>query len=114
MSQKKERYAGKVLTGFIFGAIAGAAAALLLTPKSGIELRGNLNRQTISLKKKGSDLATKAKEKSSSLAKNVSDSPVVNKVRERTFKQSGAERHESSRVRLVPKDYDDASSESEN
>lgn len=109
MSQGKESSTGKVLMGFIFGAIAGAAAALFLTPKSGGEMRSNLNRQTISLKKKSSDFATKAKEKSSNLAKNVSDSKVLNKVKDRT-KQSGKVKSEESALRVVPKDYDEEDS----
>lgn len=45
--------AGKVLAAFIGGAIAGAAAALLLTPKTGEEMRAQIMQV---VKEKGAHL----------------------------------------------------------
>ena len=63
------------ILGALVGSIAGAVTALLLTPKSGKELRSDLNEQVEVLKEKsvqykdvaytkGSELAAVAKEKS--------------------------------------------------
>ena len=113
MGRNKEVKSSKVFSSFIFGALVGAAAALFLTPKSGIEIRGNLNRQTISLKKKGSDFASKAKEKSSHFAKSVSDSGVIHKVKGRSLKQNGRTLEKNSaNSSAFPKDYDTTSHDS--
>ncbi|PLR79147.1 YtxH domain-containing protein [Bacillus sp. V3-13] len=64
--------------GAIIGGVVGAATALLLAPKSGKELRSDLNEQASMLKEKtneyceaamtkGSELATQAKEKTGQL-----------------------------------------------
>lgn len=107
MSRNKEGGNGKVFSSFIFGAFVGAVAALLFTPKSGNEIRGNLNRQTISLKKKSTDFASKAKEKSSSIARTVSDSSMVNKVKNRTNRQNSTGPKAVAQPSAFPKDYDD-------
>jgi gas vesicle protein len=72
------------VTGAIVGGLAGALAALLLAPKSGKELRGSLNEQTSTLKTKGVDLASVAKEKASGLKETVTQqsSNLVNKVKD--------------------------------
>ncbi|WP_100331874.1 YtxH domain-containing protein [Bacillus xiapuensis] len=54
--------------GALIGGMVGAAAALLLAPKSGKELRDDLNLQAGSLKERASDWADMAKEKSGGLA----------------------------------------------
>ncbi|MGY4689193.1 YtxH domain-containing protein [Salibacterium sp. K-3] len=70
--------------GTLIGGIVGACSALLMAPKSGRELRGELSEGAYSAKEKTSELtseayekgtqwASVAKEKSSELAKNVSD-----------------------------------------
>ncbi|RSD27881.1 YtxH domain-containing protein [Mesobacillus subterraneus] len=76
------------VTGAIVGGLAGALAALLLAPKSGKELRGTLNEQTSTLKTKGVDLASVAKDKASGLKETVSQqsSTIVNKVKDMTNK----------------------------
>lgn len=69
--------------GALIGGIVGAMTALLLAPKSGKELRQNINSQTHMLKQKadqwkdsalekGSELATVAKKKTDSITEFVS------------------------------------------
>lgn len=83
------------MVGAIIGGLAGAAAALLLAPKSGKELRTTLNQQTSSILEKtdqmknsamtkSNDIASAAKEKASSIAQTVSQqsNSLLNKVRE--------------------------------
>jgi gas vesicle protein len=83
--------------GAILGGIVGAAAALLLAPKSGRELRSDLNSQALKTKLKTSDLthtayemgtefAAIAKEKTSTIAKTVTEqtSHLVDRVKELT------------------------------
>ncbi|WP_261130739.1 YtxH domain-containing protein [Bacillus sp. Marseille-Q3570] len=72
------------LIGSLIGGILGATTALLLAPKSGKELRTDLNDQAHQLKDKSSEVANLAREKSSTLAQNVSSqtSQAANKVRE--------------------------------
>lgn len=82
------------LLGALIGSIAGAVTALVLAPKSGGELRQDLNTQAGRLKDrsyewkdqavtKSSEMAALAKEKSAELSKNVQDqsSGVVEKVK---------------------------------
>ncbi|TCP32040.1 gas vesicle protein [Scopulibacillus darangshiensis] len=116
MGCKRKQGNGRgLLFGFVIGSLTGAAAALLLSPKSGNEIRSNLNRQTITLKKKSTDFAQIAKEKSSTLAKTVSQSNVVNLVKDWKSVQSGKinttpEASQSENPdQLFPKDYDDRS-----
>lgn len=72
------------LIGTLFGAIVGAATALLMAPKTGKELRSDLNQQTMSLREKGNEFASVARKKSSDLAKTVSEqsSQMAGKVRD--------------------------------
>lgn len=72
------------LIGTLVGGMVGAATALLLAPKSGKDLRNDLNSQTSVLREKGNEFATIALEKSTNLAKSVSDqsSQVAGKVKE--------------------------------
>ncbi|MBU8879760.1 YtxH domain-containing protein [Bacillus sp. FJAT-29790] len=82
------------LIGALIGGMVGAAAALFLSPKSGREIRSNLNEQASVLKEKtgqfretamnkGIELATVAKEKTNVLTQNVSkqSTEIVNKVK---------------------------------
>ena len=80
---KEKSSTGGFLLGALIGGLVGATAALLLAPKSGKELRGDLNQQSALLKQKSTDLAQYAKEKSSGLAKSVSEQSVqvVDKVK---------------------------------
>lgn len=86
------------VTGAIVGGLAGALAALLLAPKSGKELRGNLNEQTTTLKSKGIDLASVAKEKASGLKETVSQqsSTLVNKVKDMKNQQNASTASQTS------------------
>lgn len=72
------------LIGTLVGGLVGAASALLLAPKSGKELREDINEQASSAKELtsgltnvakdlGAEYATIAKEKSSTIAKTVSE-----------------------------------------
>jgi len=82
------------LIGALIGGIIGATTALFLAPKSGKELRSDINEQAIVLKEKteqlrdtaktkGSELAAVAKEKTSAITQSVSkqSSELVNKVK---------------------------------
>lgn len=86
------------VTGAIVGGLAGALAALLLAPKSGKELRGNLNEQTSTLKSKGIDLASVAKEKASGLKETVSQqsSTLVTKVKDMKNQQNAGSASQSA------------------
>lgn len=82
------------LIGALIGGIVGAATALFLAPKSGKELRSNINEQASVLKGKtgqiretavvkGAKLAAAAKEKTNVLSQTVSkqSTELVNKVK---------------------------------
>ncbi|MFE8697049.1 YtxH domain-containing protein [Cytobacillus sp. FJAT-53684] len=82
------------LIGALIGGIVGAATALFLAPKSGKELRTDINEQAIVLKEKtgqiretavarGTELATAAKEKTNAITQTVSKqgAELVNKVK---------------------------------
>lgn len=82
------------LIGALIGGMVGAAAALFLAPKSGKELRSNINEQASALKEKsgqirvtamtkGTELAAVAKEKTNALSQTVSkqSTELVNKVK---------------------------------
>ncbi len=78
------------LIGAIVGGIIGAAAALMLAPKSGKELRTDLNTQASTLKEKTSVYTDSAKEKSSGLTQQVKEqsTKVVDKVKGMKSSQS--------------------------
>ncbi|MCA0171548.1 YtxH domain-containing protein [Bacillus sp. RAR_GA_16] len=86
------------IIGTLIGGIVGAAAALLSAPKSGKELRSDLNQQAGVVKDKTSqfresaverstDFANRAKEKSSTIYKQVSDQSnnLVSKIKDRNL-----------------------------
>ena len=52
---------GEFFVGFVIGAMAGAAAALLLSPRSGAELRGQMQDRGIELKDQAAHLADQAR-----------------------------------------------------
>jgi gas vesicle protein len=98
------------LIGALIGGIVGAATALFLAPKSGKELRSDMNEQAIVLKAKtgqiretavtkGTELASVAKEKTNTITNTVSkqSAEIMNKVK--GFKSSDetqAQREESN------------------
>ena len=82
------------LIGTLVGGIVGALTALFLAPKSGKELRGDLNNQAYLLREKteslretaiekGSEITSTVKDKTSALSKKVSEQSqgLVNKVK---------------------------------
>ena len=71
------------IIGALIGGIIGAATALFLAPKSGKELRTDLNTHASTLKEKTSTYTDSAKEKSSGLTQQVKEqsSKVVDKVK---------------------------------
>ncbi|MFK4997438.1 YtxH domain-containing protein [Bacillus sp. N9] len=52
MSNDKNNQTSNFMTGIIVGSIVGAATALLIAPKSGKELRSDINEQVEALKEK--------------------------------------------------------------
>lgn len=106
MGKEKNSSSKGFFLGALLGSLVGAAAALLFAPKSGKEFRGDINEQSAGLKRKGGDLALYAKEKSSGIAKSVSEqsAQAVDKVKKlpRYIKLGG----KKGEVEL---DYDDAS-----
>lgn len=82
------------LIGTLIGGIVGSLTALLLAPKSGKELRGDINNQAHLLKEKsgqlrdtavvkGNEIASTVKDKTSSISKTMSkqSTELVSKVR---------------------------------
>lgn len=82
------------LIGALIGGMVGAATALFLAPKSGKELRNEINEQATAIKgktgqfretavAKGTELAVVAKEKTNAITQTVSkqSSGLVNKVK---------------------------------
>lgn len=71
------------LIGVFIGGIIGAATALLLAPKTGSELRGNLSTQAGQLKEKTIDFSSTAKEKTTQISKQLQEQSgqLVDKVK---------------------------------
>lgn len=97
MSENKNKSSKSFIMGAIVGGIVGAVTALLLAPKSGKEMREDINEQAAALKErslqlkdtaveKGSEWISIAKEKSSEIAKTVNkqSQQVVEKVKDFT------------------------------
>lgn len=91
---EKETNSKDFVVGAIIGGAIGAATALFLAPKSGTELRQDLNTQTNLLKErstewkdqavtKGNELAATAKEKSAGITQTVQSqsNAIVEKVK---------------------------------
>ncbi|MCA1032377.1 YtxH domain-containing protein [Bacillus timonensis] len=103
----KQKKGKNFIIGSVVGGIIGAATALFLAPKSGKELRDDLNEQATLVKEKtgtwkntaiekGNELAGVAKEKTASLSKTVSEqsSQLMTKVKE--LRPSSSENGESA------------------
>lgn len=63
-----EKSGGEFFVGFVLGALAGAAAALMMAPSSGEETRQQLNEQGVALKQKAEKLAEEARMQAQRLA----------------------------------------------
>jgi gas vesicle protein len=74
------------MIGALVGGMLGAAAALLLAPKAGKELRSDLNEQAEYLKDKSNEFSHLAREKSSNIVRTVSEqsNQVATKVKDLT------------------------------
>lgn len=59
---------GSFILGFLIGAMAGAAAALLMTPQSGDELRQTIEKKSIDLKDEAARRAEEARVQALKLA----------------------------------------------
>lgn len=97
MSENQNKSSKSFIMGAIVGGIVGAVTALLLAPKSGKEMREDLNEQAAILKErslqlkdtaveKGNEWISLAKEKSAEIAKTVNkqSQQVVEKVKDFT------------------------------
>lgn len=69
--------------GALVGGIVGAAAGLLLAPKSGKDLRSDVAVQAVHLKDKSADFSTSAKDKTAQLSKQIQEqsTQLVEKVK---------------------------------
>ena len=65
--------AGSFLLGAVIGGVVGAAAALLLAPKSGKEMRDDFSTQAVHLKEKGIEISTVAKDKATEITSVAKD-----------------------------------------
>ena len=97
------------LIGTLVGGIVGALTALFLAPKSGKELRGDLNDQAYFLREKTESLRETAIEKSSEITSTVKDktSALSKKVSEQS---QGL----VNKVKGIKADIEDEQSEGEN
>ena len=88
------------LLGVIVGGLIGAAAALMLAPKSGKELRTDLNTQASTLKEKTSGYTDTAKEKSSDLTQQVKEksSDLTQQVKEKSNDLTQQVKEQSTKV----------------
>lgn len=72
MSNSQDQINSKdFLIGTLIGGIVGASIALLWAPKSGKELRTNINEQAYIVKEKGEKLAETAKQRTTSILDKV-------------------------------------------
>ena len=78
--------------GALVGGIVGAAAALLLAPKAGSELRNDVAVQAVTLKEKSVEISGTAKEKTTQLSNQLKEqsATLVEKVKAKTTKQPPA------------------------
>jgi gas vesicle protein len=76
------------IIGALVGGMVGAAAGLLLAPKSGRDLRSDVATQAITLRDKGVELSTTAKEKTVKLSNQLKEQSVqlVDKVKSKNTK----------------------------
>ncbi|MGD7044267.1 YtxH domain-containing protein [Jeotgalibacillus proteolyticus] len=105
----KESSSKEFILGAVIGGAIGAATALFLAPKSGTELRQDLNNQAGLLKErsyewkdqavtKGNELASTAKEKSAGITQTVQNqsNSLVEKVKSMKEKNSSSDQEETA------------------
>lgn len=83
-AKREEEGNGKdFIIGVLIGGIIGATTALLLAPKTGSELRGNLSTQAGQIKDKTIDISSSAKAKTTQLSKQLQEQSgqLVDKVK---------------------------------
>jgi gas vesicle protein len=77
-NRNKENHTSKnFITGAVIGGVVGAAAALLLAPKAGKEIRSGLNNQMNNLLEKTTQLSDDVFEKSNGLAAATKEKTVL-------------------------------------
>lgn len=76
------------IIGALVGGIVGAAAGLLLAPKTGRDLRNDVASQAITLRDRGVELSSTAKEKTVKISNQLKEQSVqlVDKVKSKTSK----------------------------
>lgn len=89
--------------GFILGGLVGAAAALLLTPRSGEEARESLMDRGIVLKEKAGEVATKAMEEADELMARGKTVIEDQRVRFREAVEEGKEAAAERKAELLAK-----------
>jgi gas vesicle protein len=82
--EKPETKKSGLLLGIVIGGAVGAVSALLVAPKSGIEMREDISNKYRSLNDKTQQLASTVGQKSQELAEKVSNhtTGLVDKVKE--------------------------------
>ncbi|MDD3776962.1 MAG: YtxH domain-containing protein [Actinomycetota bacterium] len=86
---------GAVFTGFLLGVVAGAIAAMLLTPKSGKELRSDIKKVAADIKKEAEHKASQVKDLTQKKYEHIVNSTIAGyeKVKELTQKEIEAIKH---------------------
>ncbi|MTT32525.1 hypothetical protein GMB86_10955 [Terrilactibacillus sp. BCM23-1] len=107
--KKQSKKGSLFFTGMMLGSLLGASAALLLTPKTGKDMRIQLDRGTHSIRRKSVDFIQLAKERSTNLAKSVSDKQMVQYVKKSIpsrKKRQNVNLKSSKEIKVTaPKDY---------
>ena len=68
---------GSMAAAFLIGAVAGGVAALLLTPRTGAQIRGRLKQGARDLRDRGSHLAHEAGEKAGNVKGAASEARIA-------------------------------------
>jgi gas vesicle protein len=101
------------MIGTLIGGIVGAATALLLAPKSGKDLRNDLNEQAVVFKEKSgqwkdtaveksNELAAVAKEKSAALSKSVQEQSNTVKDKFKSYRTKSSTEDVNDELQEVP------------
>ncbi|MEG9297177.1 YtxH domain-containing protein [Mangrovibacillus sp. Mu-81] len=101
------------MIGTLIGGIVGAATALLLAPKSGKDLRNDLNEQAVVIKEKSgqwkdtaveksNELAAVAKEKSAALSKSVQEQSNTVKDKFKSYRTKSNTEDVNDELQEVP------------